>query len=275
MVRGYCRQTVGRPRSLLPITLIAVLASICCSVLADSFSSDPVGSSVLTSQERAQVASVPYSNAPLINRTNKFDTRFDRVSNQSWREIFQNPEVVSLYLEQVPGDGSRQVTVGDVNAVFPVQAKYFFRALIDYSSYPRVSPRTVFDAERSSRSGPFQYHKRVQKVSAQFLGFGQTYLFVTNNYETRLGKDQYGLKWNLEKSLDNKFFSLTGSWYIEGMNCDGTPCSYVRYFNRTGLNSAPPVPAPILRYVTATSYKNMMIQFFNKAVRLEAADRRD
>lgn len=227
--------------------------------------------SALTPHERAVVASIPFSTNPLVNTSGRFLERYSIAQGMKWQDIFKRPTIITLSIGPVPGDPSRESSVGDVHGVFPIEPEYFFKALVDYSSYPRVSPRTVFTTDRSTFSGPFDYHKLVQKVSARFLGFGQTYFFVTNNYEVRLGGDSYGLKWNLEKSLDGKFYSLMGSWYVKGMRCDGTPCSYVRYFNRTGFTEAPAVPLAILRIVTEASFKNLPLQFYNEAVRLRAA----
>lgn len=227
--------------------------------------------SVLSADERALVAAVPVSRAPLRNLSNSFDVRFEMPPGLDWRQIYMKPRLVTLSIDPLPDGSGREESIGDVEAVFPIEAKYLFQALVDYSSYPRVSPRTVFSLDKSLLHGPFVYHKRVQKVSAQFLGFGQTYLFVTNNYETQLGRDEYGVKWNLEQSLDDKFYIMTGSWYVKGISCDEKPCSYVRYYNHTGFTKPPAVPLSILGFVTGTSFRNLPGQFYREAVRLKAA----
>lgn len=253
----------------LGVLLVAFLPT--STLFGDNNASPPEGGSRLSPEEQALVATVPYSSSPVLNRTGTFDERYAVSKNLKWRDVYKKPRLITLSIDPVPGGSGRESSIGDVEGVFPIEPAYFFEALIDYSSYPRVSPRTVYSIDRSTLSGPFVYHKRVQKVSAQFLGFGQTYLFVTNNYEAELGKDEYGLKWNLEKSLDGKFYTLMGSWYVKGMVCDGLPCSYVRYFNHTGFNDPPPVPISILGLVTGSSFKNLPLQFYRAAVRLKEA----
>lgn len=266
MVRGPSQPKLSR---LHPAALGALLfALLPFRAIADNASVDQE-SPVLSADEQALVAAVPVSSAPIRNRSNRFDVRFEIPSGLDWRQIYMKPRLITLSIDPVPDGSGREESIGDVEAIFPIEAKYLFQALVDYSSYPRVSPRTVFSADKSSLHGPFVYHKRVQKVSAQFLGFGQTYLFVTNNYETRLGPDEYGLKWNLEQSLDQKFYIMTGSWYVKGMSCDGEPCSYLRYYNHTGFNKKPPVPVSILGLVTGSSFKNLPGQFYREALRLK------
>lgn len=260
------------------IGVVALLSLLLLSpsrpLFADSSTSVTEDSSALTPQDRALVATVPFSSGPLLNRTGAFDTRFSIPPGTAWQDIYENPHIVSLYIAEVPGSAHREITEGDVEAVFPIEARYLFQALGDYAAYPRITPRTVYDAERSTLDGPFAYHKRVQKVSAQFLGFGETYLFVTNNYESRLTKSSWGIKWNLEQSLDDKFYSLMGSWYVQQIQCGAKPCSYLRYFNHTGLTDRPPVPIPILRYFTGNNFRSLLVDFFHEAVRIRAEEKR-
>ncbi len=266
MVRGPGKAELSRTRTAALGALLFALIPFWAN--ADN-AGDGQGSSALSADEQALVAGVPVSSGPIRNTSNKFDVRFEIPQGLDWREIYKKPRLVTLSIDPLPDGSGREESIGDVEEVFPIEAKYLFRALIDYSSYPRISPRTVFSVDRSSLHGPFAYHKRVQKVSAQFLGFGQTYLFVTNNYESRLGRDEYGLKWNLEQSLDDKFYIMTGSWYVKGISCDGEACSYVRYYNHTGFTRPPTVPLSILGLVTGTSFKNLPGQFYREALRLK------
>lgn len=271
MVPNRQRKSIAFAAVELATFLALFLLSSVAVVSADSNTSED--SSALTVHERARVARVPYSGSPLINRSGFFDTRFSAPADTVWKDIYKRPRIISLTMTPVPGSSRRAVSDVDVEATFPIEAIYLFQALANYSAYPRILPRTVYDGERSTRIGPMVYHKRIQKISATFLGFGETFLFVTNNYESRLGRHEWGLKWNLEKSLDGKFFSLTGSWYVQEIQCGSTPCSYLRYFNRTGFTDPIPIPLPILRFFTSNSFRSLLVDFYHAAVRIRDAER--
>lgn len=240
--------------------------STCCPVVADGSNPPPDTGSVLTPTERNLVGSVPYSSKPLLNRSGVFDTRFSVARGLVWQDVYEKPRIVNLTIGPVPDDPEHAESIGDVEGVFPIEAKYYFEAIADYNAYSRISARTLYDVGRGEGSGPFAYHKRILKISGQYLGFGDTYLFVTNNYEERLAKGSFGLKWNLEKSLDGKFYSLTGSWYLQALRCNGGPCTYARYFNTAGFTRRPRVPSSILAFFTAATLRNLLEEFYQEAV---------
>lgn len=267
MVQESREQSVVRGRLLLFAAFLFILsAGPLAGAVADTSSG---GESSLTPAERQLVASVPRSTHPLDNRSGIFDTRFSVAPHAQWRRLFQNPQILKMRITSVPGKGAREVSETDVQGVFPVAAKYYFAALTDYSSYPRVSQRTVFDAGRGTPGGRLAYHKRIQKIAARFLGFGDSYLYVTNNYPTRLGSHTYGLKWNLERSLDGKFFELLGSWYVKQIRYHGRLCSYVRYFNKTGFIKRPAIPNSLLGFLTSSSYRALLGSFYHEALALQ------
>lgn len=270
MVRNSCKPAI-KAAAAAGVFLSLLWISTSLRVAADNVSPSSGEGSVLTPAEQSLVVSVPYSSGPLLNRSGNFDTRFSVTPDLVWQDIYEKPRIITLTIGSVASDPRHAKLIGDVEAVFPIEAKYYFEAVADYDAYPRVSRQTVYDVGRGERSGLFAYHKRIIKISGQVLGIGDTYLFVTNNYEERLGKGSYGLKWNLEKSLDGKFYTLMGSWYLTSLRCDDHPCTYVRYFSHAGMTRRPPIPTSILAFFTAAGYRNLLEDFYQGAVLIRQA----
>lgn len=221
----------------------------------------------LNAEQRAFVDSIPYSSGPVENTTGQFDTRFSVAPFDSAKSIYMNPGVTTLTMDSV-GDG-RVKTTGDVQAIFPVSAEAMAQAVGSYGNYNVVSYRTVFSVDRGTARGLVGYHKQIQMISATFLGIGESYLFVTNDYVERLGDGAYGFRWNLERSYHQAFYELEGSWYIKPVVYDGEECAYVRYFNITGFAKAPPLPPGLLEHFTASDYQRLLTDAFKRARAIE------
>lgn len=270
MVQGRSRAET-RCGPVMRLFAAAVLLSLQITATAaadDPSSRSSSNHSALTAGERALVAKVPYSNQPMLNRSGRFDTQFAMAPDTDWRKIYERPVITNLSFDPAPKRPRRMLVTGDVEGVFPINPKYLFRVLTDYPAYPQISEQTVYSGLRSTLTGMFAYHKRVQKVVARFLGLGETFLFVTNDYAMQLGKGRYGLKWNLERSLDGKLYSLSGSWYLQAVRCGEHTCSYLRYFNQTGLAASPRVPTWILSYFTGNALRDLLVEFYRAAARL-------
>jgi len=241
---------------------------VACALLIPTWAQAQDDSTILTPQQRAFVKSIPVSSGPLDNRSGKFDTRYVEAPFDSVEAIYENPTVTNMAMKTFP-DG-RVEAQADVHGIFPVEPMAMARAIATYGQYNLISHRTIFSEDRSPAVGPFEYHKQIQMISASFLGIGKTYLFVTNDYSERLSSSSYGFKWNLERSFQNAFYLLDGSWYLRAVAYQGRACTYVRYFNQTGFNQPPPIPLPILQHFIALDYKRLLTDTFHRAVEMSS-----
>jgi hypothetical protein len=71
-------------------------------------------------------------------------------------------------------------------------------------------------------------------IDVKVLGFGAEYTYVTNNWLERRG-DGYLQKYNLNRCPDGTLYQLIGSWYVEEIEHNGTPHTYIRNFAVIGI----------------------------------------
>jgi hypothetical protein len=81
------------------------------------------------------------------------------------------------------------------------------------------------------------YIEELQHVGVSFLGYEAGFEYLLKGTEEFSG-DSYTFSWTLKKSIDGKFKSLDGGWYLKAVEIDGVPYTYMRYTN-TGVMELP------------------------------------
>lgn len=263
------RRAGGRKRVRNAGRIIAPIAAVFLGIGGVVYAQN--GLSRLSKGQQSWVASIHQTDRPVVNTSGHFDTRFAMASFSSPAAIYENPQIITVSLHRTKNGGI--ASIADSQAIFPGSPEVFALAIAHLTHYDLPSYRTVYSADRSPSDAALGYHLLIQAVSAGILGIGETYLFATNNYGERLPGHAYGFKWNLERSYKNSFQRILGSWYIAPIRYKGAQCSYLRYFNDSVFNEAPPIPLVILQHFTAVDYRELLSAAFQRAAKTDSTKR--
>ena len=140
-----------------------------------------------------------------------------------------------LVEEDLPA-GVVLISVAEYDGLFDVDREQLSQVITDFDNYEEFVPR----ATRSNGllltqtgEGPEAWLQELT-LSFRVLFFGETYDYILRLDEVDLDRaGGYGLEYRLERSLDEKFQDVHGSWYLEEMQIAGEQLTYVRYWNRT------------------------------------------
>ena len=76
-------------------------------------------------------------------------------------------------------------------------------------------------------------------IDVRVLGFGAEYSYVTDHWVEPCSKG-YLIKYNLNRSLDGTLYQVLGSWYLEELQYNGKPHTYIRNFAVVGVRKGSP-----------------------------------
>ncbi len=169
---------------------------------------------------------------PEENTSGRFETRYGIPEDTDFSQIYKEPTEIFSEVASFKEDGrDRLIARSDFHAVFPGTKDKMVRALLDIKGQPKIFYRIVESRLLCSSPGPPRYWKQYEKTSFKFLFLGADYEFIMNVFEEDLdGPEVFATKWNLEESLDDKFYAFGGSWYFEDITYRGKDAVYARYY---------------------------------------------
>lgn len=154
---------------------------------------------------------------------------------KSIQSIFKKPTEISLSVTSKTVDGIRTIrSETDFHAIYPVPVKAFLDELLDYKDDAQVFPNISKIEVPYADPDPFGLHQVHEYISFHVLWFKSEYEFITNNYVEKYGNG-YVQKFDLASSPDGRFYEMLGNCYIEALEFEGQPCTYVRQYSIIGL----------------------------------------
>ena len=122
----------------------------------------------------------------------------------------------------------------DLHAIYPYPVEYFVDELLNFENTKNNFPRVVESVVEYASDDPFGLHTLRAHIDIRVLGFGAEYVYVTNNWMERKGNG-YLQKYNLNRCPDGTLYQLIGSWYVEGIEHQGKPHTYIRNYSVIGI----------------------------------------
>ena len=166
----------------------------------------------------------------------EFKIRTGRAPFPSIDDLVDRPTKIETNLSSWRVDGHHIIrSETDYHAIFPVPIEKVLAVFVDYEG-----TRDVYGSVRESvviEAGPMPFDLHVVRLAVGFsvLGFGEKYLYVTNNWIEEDERGGYTQKYNLAESVDDKLYEILGNWYIEPIVHEGLPYTYVRQYAIIGV----------------------------------------
>lgn len=165
----------------------------------------------------------------------EFLTRCGMAPFESVKEILSNPKKVDFKLDTWrEGDYKVIRSETDLHAIYPHPVSYFVEELLDYENTKNVFPRAVESVLEYASNDPFGLHSLRMHIDVRVLGFGAEYSYVTDNWMERCSGG-YLQKYHLNRSPDGTLYQVLGSWYVEEIQYNGKPHTYIRNLAIVGI----------------------------------------
>jgi hypothetical protein len=165
----------------------------------------------------------------------EFLTRCGMAPFESVKDILSNPKKVDFNLVTWREEENKIIrSETDVHAIYPHPVSYFVDEMLDYENTKNVFPRAVESLLEYAADDPFGLHSLWMHIDVKVLGFGAEYTYVTDNW-MELCNAGYLQKYNLNRSPDGTLYQVLGSWYLEEIQYNGKPHTYIRNFAVIGV----------------------------------------
>ena len=166
----------------------------------------------------------------------EFKIRTGRAPFPSVDDLIDRPTKIETNLSSWRVGGNHIIrSETDYHAVFPVTIEKVLSVLLDYEGtrevYGFVRESVVIEASPM----PFDLHVVRLAVGFSVLGFGEKYVYVTNNWIEEDDRGGYTQTYTLAESVDDKLYAILGNWYIEPIVYEGAPYTYVRQYAIIGV----------------------------------------
>ncbi|MGC9312010.1 MAG: hypothetical protein ACP5IA_04920 [Sediminispirochaetaceae bacterium] len=149
--------------------------------------------------------------------------------------------------------------ISDFHAVFPFPVEQIIPVFTDHENEDKVYPRIDKSSDLSPDLHPNEPHFQEIEISFKFLGFGEEYHYILYRIPRWYEDGSFLIHWALVHSIDEKYFELFGSWYLQEFQRDGKPHTYLRNFIQTGLID----PPKMLKTFTNLFARNDVRGFFD------------
>ncbi len=179
------------------------------------------------------------------------------ISNLS--SLSTTAQKVSDSFEEWQENGTDRVNLHtDYHAVFPLPIESFIAVLLDVENEDSVYPNMTYTKDLTPNRDWNQAHYQEVVNSFKFLGIGEKYHYIVYRVPTWYPDGSFTSHWALVKSIDGKYETLFGSWYVKEVSLNGEPHTYVRNFVETEMID----PPPFLKTVRNIFGKNTVRRFF-------------
>ncbi len=166
----------------------------------------------------------------------EFKTRSGIAEFASVEELLDNPTKLEMSISSWQIDGHYFIrSESDFHAIFPVPVEQVLRVLLDYEGTEKTYRRVRESALLASYGEEYDRHVVRLDVAIKVAGFGDEYVYVTNNFLERDEAGGYIQKFNLERSVDDKLYQMLGNWYVREIAYAGRRYTYVRQYAILGI----------------------------------------
>lgn len=147
----------------------------------------------------------------------------------------------------------------DYHALYPLPIESFIAVLIDIENEDSVYPNMTYTKDLTPNRdwNEARYQEVVNSFS--FLGIGEKYHYIVYRKPTWYPDGSFTSHWTLVKSVDEKYKTLYGSWFVKEVMLEGKPHTYVRNFVETEMID----PPPLLKTVRSIFGKATVRRFFD------------
>ncbi len=163
------------------------------------------------------------------------DWELTSVDVSSLAEDIGNPRTIDHETEELNGEDAKLATTTDMHALYDVPLRSFEEVIRDINEHEDFVPRIEESDVICSDGKPATYARVHHDLSFKFLFFGSDYSYRVHYFIDDTIEDEgvFRTWWTLEESIDGAMSEITGSWYFERVEIDGTEYTYVRYATRT------------------------------------------
>ncbi len=165
----------------------------------------------------------------------EFMTREGTADFESVEQLLSKPKKISQDISSWRQNGFKVIrSETDVHAIYPHPVEYFVEEILNFENTENIFPRVVDAKVESASDDPFGLHRLWVHTDIKVLSFGAEYVYVTNNWMERT-ENGYLQKYNLDRCPDGTLYQLIGSWYVEEIDYEGKPHTYIRNFSVVGI----------------------------------------
>ncbi len=207
------------------------------------------------------------------DRSMEVEIRGGQEPYPSIESIFENPTKLQMEVEAWEENGRHLIrSITDFHAIYPVPMQSILEVLMDYDGTKKAYPRVDESVVERGDSDPHGMHTVRIHVSIKVLGFGGEYSYVTNNYVEPYG-DGYIQRYDLEQSPDGRFFQMSGNWYVEEIEYQGKPHSYLRQYAVVGIQKGSLPMEIAMRTFGGVNLRYMFKNLYDEAKRRYALEK--
>jgi hypothetical protein len=128
----------------------------------------------------------------------------------------------------------------DYHALYPLAIESFIAVLLDLENEAKVYPNITYTNDLTPGRDWNEAHYQEVVNSFSFLGIGAKYHYIVHRVPTWHQDGTFTSHWALVHSIDNKYETLFGSWYVKEVHLNGRPHTYVRNYVETEMINPPP-----------------------------------
>lgn len=146
-----------------------------------------------------------------------------------------NPRVIRHETQKLDREDAKLATSTDMHALYDVPLRAFEQVIRDINAHEDFVPRIVESTVVCSDADPATYARVRHDLSFKFLFFGSDYSYRVHYFIEDMLEEREALRtwWTLDESIDGDMSAITGSWYFERIDLNGTEYTYVRYATQT------------------------------------------
>ncbi|MFW5712810.1 MAG: hypothetical protein ACOCZA_12785 [Spirochaetota bacterium] len=151
------------------------------------------------------------------------------------------PQKISVSFEDWQENGTDRVNLHtDYHALFPLPIESVIAILLDIENEDSVYPNMTFTKDLTPKRDWNEGHYQEVVNSFSFLGIGAKYHYIVYRVPTWHQDGTFTSHWALVHSIDDKYETLYGSWYVKEFSLEGKPHTYVRNYVETEIIDPPP-----------------------------------
>lgn len=189
----------------------------------------------------------------------KFKLR-GKVADSDISSLSATPRKISNSFEDWQEGGTKRVHLHtDYHALYPLPIESFIAVLIDLDNEESVFPNMTYTKDLTPNRGWEEPHYQEVVNSFKFLGIGEKYHYIVYRKPTWHSDGSFTSHWALVKSIDEKYNTLYGSWFLKEISLEGEPHTYVRNYVETELID----PPPLLKTIRSIFGKATVRRFFD------------
>lgn len=223
------------------------------------------------------VSAAAWEECEPIDHSDAWEQRYgrgpDAVTTAQLRGLFESPRIVDSHAIHTDEEGASVETMTETHAVYPILPADLMATITSNERLTEFMPRLGEHSIVCHPADGLSRQRQRTEFGLLLFDLGTEYV-IDVNYPSS-GPDVFSSRWVLVDSLDDRMAYIYGSWYIERVELDGVPMSYVRHYVRTGLTTRVPgvrlfverrIESEILN-LFASLYEEATVQFGKVATR--------